>query len=95
MQYLDKHINESMLSNQDPSWIPLVTYRNSLMQGADDDARSVQGKVSEKEFGVTGFVVRKKRVTARTEAILYSPAQHLMESGLRSQCEVVSLKERG
>lgn len=26
-----------MLSNQDQDWIPLVTYRNSLLQGADDD----------------------------------------------------------
>ena len=28
-----------MLSNQDQAWIPLVTYRNSLVQGADDDMR--------------------------------------------------------
>ena len=37
VQYLDKHIKSSMLSNQDQDWIPLVTYRNSLLQGADDD----------------------------------------------------------
>jgi cohesin complex subunit SA-1/2 len=40
VQYLDKRINREMLSNQDQAWIPLVTYRNSLVQGADDDMRT-------------------------------------------------------
>uniref|UniRef100_H2YHP9 SCD domain-containing protein n=1 Tax=Ciona savignyi TaxID=51511 RepID=H2YHP9_CIOSA len=39
LQYLDKHISPHQLSNQESLWIPLVTYRNSLLQGAgmDDD----------------------------------------------------------
>uniref|UniRef100_H2YHP8 SCD domain-containing protein n=1 Tax=Ciona savignyi TaxID=51511 RepID=H2YHP8_CIOSA len=48
LQYLDKHISPHQLSNQESLWIPLVTYRNSLLQGAgmDDDARPTAGKVS-------------------------------------------------
>uniref|UniRef100_H2YHP7 SCD domain-containing protein n=1 Tax=Ciona savignyi TaxID=51511 RepID=H2YHP7_CIOSA len=46
LQYLDKHISPHQLSNQESLWIPLVTYRNSLLQGAgmDDDARPTAGK---------------------------------------------------
>ncbi|XP_078491496.1 cohesin subunit SA-2 isoform X2 [Ciona intestinalis] len=46
VHYLDKHISPHLLSNQDSSWIPLVTYRNSLLQGAglDDDLRQAPAK---------------------------------------------------
>ena len=33
MTYLDKHLQGGMLSNRSEDWQPLLTYRNSLVQG--------------------------------------------------------------
>ena len=38
VNYLDKHLTAGMPSNRSEDWQPLLTYRNSLVQGEQDPA---------------------------------------------------------
>ncbi|XP_062856992.1 cohesin subunit SA-2 [Trichomycterus rosablanca] len=44
--YLERFMSFQMALQRDDCWLPLITYRNSLQTGADDDAMSVVSGVS-------------------------------------------------
>ncbi|XP_071768478.1 cohesin subunit SA-1a isoform X2 [Centroberyx gerrardi] len=54
--YLEKFMSESMSERREDVWLPLISYRNSLLTGGDEDRMSVTSGSSSK----TGSVRSKK-----------------------------------
>lgn len=54
--YLEKFMSESMSERREDVWLPLISYRNSLLTGGDEDHMSVTSGSSSK----TGSVRSKK-----------------------------------
>lgn len=54
--YLEKFMSESMSERREDVWLPLISYRNSLLTGGDEDHMSVISGSSSK----TGSVRSKK-----------------------------------
>nr|XP_039258564.1 cohesin subunit SA-2-like isoform X1 [Styela clava] len=74
VNYLDKHIKPHMLKQQTAGWIPLVTYRNSLIQGSDDAEimkQPMKGRRGRKKKNVDGDVDAPR--TPMTPATPMSP----------------------
>ncbi|KAL7849373.1 hypothetical protein SRHO_G00209960 [Serrasalmus rhombeus] len=54
--YLEKFLTEQMCERRDDVWLPLISYRNSLLTGGDDDHGSITSSSSSK----TGSIRSKK-----------------------------------
>ncbi|XP_069474122.1 cohesin subunit SA-1 [Ambystoma mexicanum] len=51
--YLEKFLNEHMMERREDVWLPLISYRNSLVTGGDDDRPSMNsGGSAGKNFSV-------------------------------------------
>lgn len=65
--YLEKFLTEQMMERREDVWLPLISYRNSLVTGGEDDRMSVNsGSSSSKASSVRNKKGRpplhKKRV---------------------------------
>lgn len=84
--YLEKFLTEQMMERREDVWLPLISYRNSLVTGGEDDRMSVNsGSSSSKASSVRNKKGRpplhKKRVEGKygfEECLLLSgPELHL------------------
>jgi cohesin complex subunit SA-1/2 len=51
--YLEKFLTEQMMERREDVWLPLISYRNSLVTGGEDDRMSVNsGSSSSKTSSV-------------------------------------------
>uniref|UniRef100_A0A8C0K4P0 Cohesin subunit SA n=1 Tax=Canis lupus dingo TaxID=286419 RepID=A0A8C0K4P0_CANLU len=74
--YLEKFLTEQMMERREDVWLPLISYRNSLVTGGEDDRMSVNsGSSSSKTSSVRNKKGRpplhKKRVEGKSAFILY------------------------
>ncbi|XP_031702862.1 cohesin subunit SA-1a [Anarrhichthys ocellatus] len=64
--YLEKFMSESMSERREDVWLPLISYRNSLMTGGDEDHMSVTSGSSSKAGSVRSkkgrLPIHKKRI---------------------------------
>uniref|UniRef100_A0AAR2L6J9 SCD domain-containing protein n=1 Tax=Pygocentrus nattereri TaxID=42514 RepID=A0AAR2L6J9_PYGNA len=58
--YLEKFLTEQMCERRDDVWLPLISYRNSLLTGGDDDHGSITSSSSSK----TGSIRSRKSCAA-------------------------------
>uniref|UniRef100_A0A8D2KNW9 STAG1 cohesin complex component n=1 Tax=Urocitellus parryii TaxID=9999 RepID=A0A8D2KNW9_UROPR len=70
--YLEKFLTEQMMERREDVWLPLISYRNSLVTGGEDDRMSVNsGSSSSKTSSVRNKKGRpplhKKRVEGKSE----------------------------
>lgn len=68
--YLEKFLTEQMMERREDVWLPLISYRNSLVTGGEDDRMSVNsGSSSSKTSSVRNKKGRpplhKKRVEGK------------------------------
>lgn len=68
--YLEKFLTEQMMERREDVWLPLISYRNSLVTGGEDDRMSVNsGSSSSKASSVRNKKGRpplhKKRVEGK------------------------------
>ncbi|KAA8581978.1 hypothetical protein FQN60_008718, partial [Etheostoma spectabile] len=86
--YLEKFMSESMSERREDVWLPLISYRNSLLTGGDEDHMSVTSGSSSKAGSVRSKKGRpplhKKRIEALQTPQLTStvlrenrPAEHM------------------
>lgn len=69
--YLEKFLTEQMMERREDVWLPLISYRNSLVTGGEDDRMSVNsGSSSSKTSSVRNKKGRpplhKKRVEGKS-----------------------------
>ena len=50
--YLEKFMSESMSERREDVWLPLISYRNSLLTGGDEDRLSVTSGTSSKTSSI-------------------------------------------
>ncbi|XP_062253591.1 cohesin subunit SA-1a [Platichthys flesus] len=69
--YLEKFMSESMSERREDVWLPLISYRNSLLTGGDEDHMSVTSGSSSKTGSVRSkkgrLPVHKKRIEGPEE----------------------------
>lgn len=73
--YLEKFLTEQMMERREDVWLPLISYRNSLVTGGEDDRMSVNsGSSSSKTSSVRNKKGRpplhKKRVEGKSALTL-------------------------
>ncbi|XP_053291044.1 cohesin subunit SA-1a isoform X2 [Pleuronectes platessa] len=70
--YLEKFMSESMSERREDVWLPLISYRNSLLTGGDEDHMSVTSGSSSKTGSVRSkkgrLPVHKKRIEGPEES---------------------------
>lgn len=71
--YLEKFMSESMSERREDIWLPLISYRNSLLTGGDEDHMSVTSGSSSKAASVRSKKGRpplhKKRIEAEESSV--------------------------
>lgn len=76
--YLEKFMSESMSERREDVWLPLISYRNSLLTGGDEDHMSVISGSSSKTGSVRSKKGRpplhKKRIEGQETAAQKRPA---------------------
>ena len=73
--YLEKFLTEQMMERREDVWLPLISYRNSLVTGGEDDRMSVNsGSSSSKTSSVRNKKGRpplhKKRVEGKCASMV-------------------------
>uniref|UniRef100_A0A8B9PVM3 Cohesin subunit SA n=1 Tax=Apteryx owenii TaxID=8824 RepID=A0A8B9PVM3_APTOW len=72
--YLEKFMTFQMSLRREDVWLPLMSYRNSLLAGGDDDTMSVISGISSR-----GSTVRNKK-TKLTDILCFLPAEESSSS---------------
>uniref|UniRef100_A0A8C7R3D5 Cohesin subunit SA n=1 Tax=Oncorhynchus mykiss TaxID=8022 RepID=A0A8C7R3D5_ONCMY len=73
--YLERFMTFQMALQRDDCWLPLISYRNSLQAGGDDDTMSVVSGYSSR-----GSSVRSKKTKAATPTCVFSLAEESSSS---------------
>uniref|UniRef100_A0A673N0S7 Cohesin subunit SA n=1 Tax=Sinocyclocheilus rhinocerous TaxID=307959 RepID=A0A673N0S7_9TELE len=58
--YLEKFMTEQMMERREDIWLPLISYRNSLLTGGDEDRMSITSSSSSSKAGS----IRSKKVSS-------------------------------
>uniref|UniRef100_A0A4W4EBV3 SCD domain-containing protein n=1 Tax=Electrophorus electricus TaxID=8005 RepID=A0A4W4EBV3_ELEEL len=85
--YLEKFLSEQMAQRREDVWLPLISYRNSLLTGGDDDRLSITSGGSSKTGSLRSKkgrpLVHKKRTEGERHGVL--PATKLTSTVLREK----------
>uniref|UniRef100_A0A8C7L6S6 Cohesin subunit SA n=1 Tax=Oncorhynchus kisutch TaxID=8019 RepID=A0A8C7L6S6_ONCKI len=74
--YLERFMTFQMALQRDDCWLPLISYRNSLQAGGDDDTMSVVSGYSSR-----GSSVRSKKIKAATPTATVAAAKRKLPEG--------------
>lgn len=74
--YLERFMTFQMALQRDDCWLPLISYRNSLQAGGDDDTMSVVSGYSSR-----GSSVRSKKTKAATPTATVAAAKRRLPEG--------------
>lgn len=67
--YLERFMTFQMALQREDCWLPLISYRNSLQAGGDDDTMSVMSGYSSRGSSVRSKKAKPPAVTAGTSAV--------------------------
>uniref|UniRef100_A0A674PD03 Cohesin subunit SA n=1 Tax=Takifugu rubripes TaxID=31033 RepID=A0A674PD03_TAKRU len=86
--YLERFMTFQMALQREDCWLPLISYRNSLQAGGDDDTMSVMSGYSSRGSSIRSKKTKPPAVTAGTSAAKRKLPEGIMLSGESSTSEV-------
>uniref|UniRef100_A0A8C3G9H6 Cohesin subunit SA n=1 Tax=Cyclopterus lumpus TaxID=8103 RepID=A0A8C3G9H6_CYCLU len=88
--YLERFMTFQMALQREDCWLPLISYRNSLQAGGDDDTMSVMSGYSSRGSSIRSKKIKPPAVTAGTSAAkrnmqtpVMLPSPHLTSTAMR------------
>uniref|UniRef100_A0A8C4F605 Cohesin subunit SA n=1 Tax=Dicentrarchus labrax TaxID=13489 RepID=A0A8C4F605_DICLA len=88
--YLERFMTFQMALQREDCWLPLISYRNSLQAGGDDDTMSVMSGYSSRGSSIRSKKTKPPAVTAGTSAAkrnmqtpVMLPSPHLTSTAMR------------
>lgn len=89
--YLERFMTFQMALQREDCWLPLISYRNSLQAGGDDDTMSVMSGYSSRGSSIRSKKTKPPAVTAGTSAAKRKLPEGIMLSGAGEKCAFVKL----
>lgn len=89
--YLERFMTFQMALQREDCWLPLISYRNSLQAGGDDDTMSVMSGYSSRGSSIRSKKTKPPAVTAGTSAAKRKLPEGIMLSGVGEKCAFVKL----
>lgn len=80
--YLERFMTFQMALQREDCWLPLISYRNSLQAGGDDDTMSVMSGYSSRGSSVRSKKTKPPVVTAGTSAAKRKLPEGIVYSGI-------------
>uniref|UniRef100_A0A674NEG5 STAG2 cohesin complex component n=1 Tax=Takifugu rubripes TaxID=31033 RepID=A0A674NEG5_TAKRU len=84
--YLERFMTFQMALQREDCWLPLISYRNSLQAGGDDDTMSVMSGYSSRGSSIRSKKTKPPAVTAGTSSMqtpVMLPSPHLTSTAMR------------
>uniref|UniRef100_A0A674P5X2 Cohesin subunit SA n=1 Tax=Takifugu rubripes TaxID=31033 RepID=A0A674P5X2_TAKRU len=88
--YLERFMTFQMALQREDCWLPLISYRNSLQAGGDDDTMSVMSGYSSRGSSIRSKKTKPPAVTAGTSAAKRKLPEGIMLSGAGEKCRFLS-----
>lgn len=91
--YLERFMTFQMALQREDCWLPLISYRNSLQAGGDDDTMSVMSGYSSRGSSIRSKKTKPSAATAGTSAAKRKLPEGIILSGVWRNmgfCEVIS-----
>uniref|UniRef100_A0A8C4F0K0 Cohesin subunit SA n=1 Tax=Dicentrarchus labrax TaxID=13489 RepID=A0A8C4F0K0_DICLA len=83
--YLERFMTFQMALQREDCWLPLISYRNSLQAGGDDDTMSVMSGYSSRGSSIRSKKTKPPAVTAGTSAAKRKLPEGISLSGIREK----------
>uniref|UniRef100_A0A8C7L748 Cohesin subunit SA n=1 Tax=Oncorhynchus kisutch TaxID=8019 RepID=A0A8C7L748_ONCKI len=97
--YLERFMTFQMALQRDDCWLPLISYRNSLQAGGDDDTMSVVSGYSSRGSSVRSKKIKAATPTATVAASMQTPVMmpspHLTSTMMRGPGDMREEAKRG
>lgn len=83
--YLERFMTFQMALQREDCWLPLISYRNSLQAGGDDDTMSVMSGYSSRGSSIRSKKTKPPAATAGTSAAKRKLPEGIIHSGMRKK----------
>lgn len=83
--YLERFMTFQMALQREDCWLPLISYRNSLQAGGDDDTMSVMSGYSSRGSSIRSKKTKPPAATAGTSAAKRKLPEGIAYSGIREK----------
>lgn len=89
--YLERFMTFQMALQREDCWLPLISYRNSLQAGGDDDTMSVMSGYSSRGSSIRSKKTKPSAATAGTSAAKRKLPEGIILSGVGEKWAFVKL----